>query len=261
MPEAPKWSRKNELADWIADENNPYFARAVANRVWAQFMGRGIVHPVDNMSPANAPSHPELLDALTKELVAQKFDLKKFIREIVNTEAYRRSSRSTSAGSGDGEQFPQWYAAARTRPLSAEELIECWRIAVNFDGVETQTKGKRDESRFRPLGNGYLLSFFGQPNNGVGDFQGGMHEHLYLNNGPLGSLIVAGKGSLLDAMLNKETPLDQRIDRLYLATLNRYPGAAERAKIGSYTTSADANESWRNVIWALLTCSEFRFNH
>lgn len=270
-PEPPKWSRKNELAEWVADEKNPYFARAIANRLWAQFMGRGIVHPVDNMSPANKPSHPQLLDELSKELIAQKFDLKKFIRELVNTEAYRRSSRSMSAGSGDGEQFPQWFAAARTRPLSAEELIESWRIAVGFEAAEAAAPktdiAKKDaakpapDHRFRPLGNGYLLQFFGQPNNGVGDFQGGMHEHLYLNNGPLGNVIVPGKGGLLDALLKKETPIDERVDRLYLATLNRYPSAAERTKIGSYVAAGEPQELWRNVVWALLTCSEFRFNH
>jgi hypothetical protein len=263
-PEPPKWSRKNELAGWIANEKNPYFARAIANRIWAQYMGRGIVHPVDNMSPANVPTHPKLLDELTKELVAQKFDLKKLTREILNTEAYRLSSKG-----GDGEQFPQGFAAARTRPLSAEELIESWRIATGFDAVQAAAKkdaakndaAKPGPDRFRPLGSGYLLNFFGQPNNGVGDFQGGMHEHLYLNNGPLGSVIVAGKGGLVDTVLNKDAPLDQRIERLYLATLNRYPTAAERAKVGSYVSAGEPQELWRNAIWALLTCSEFRFNH
>jgi len=261
-PEPPKWSRKNELAGWIATEKNPYFARAIANRIWAQYMGRGIVHPVDNMSPANVPTHPKLLDELTKELVAQKFDLKKLTREILNTEAYRLSSKG-----GDGELFPQGFAAARTRPLSAEELIESWRIATGFDAVQAAAKKDTTKNdamrpdRFRPLGNGYLLSFFGQPNNGVGDFQGGMHEHLYLNNGPLASVIVAGKGGLVDTVLNKDAPLDQRIERLYLATLNRYPTAAERAKVGSYVSAGEPQELWRNAIWALLTCSEFRFNH
>jgi hypothetical protein len=62
-------------------------------------------------------------------------------------------------------------------------------------------------------------------------------------------------------VLNKDAPLDQRIERLYLATLNRYPTAAERAKVGSYVSAGEPQELWRNAIWALLTCSEFRFNH
>ena len=265
-PEEPKYSRKNELANWIASETNPYFARAAANRVWAQFLGRGIVHPVDNMSPANEPSHPELLDELTKQLVAHKFDLKWFIRELVNSETYQRSSRG-----GDGQQFPQWFAAARTRPLAAEELIESWRLATGFEEAE-KASGKKieikdvKESRFRPLGTGYLLSFFGAPNSGVGDFQGGMHEHLYLNNGPLSSLINAGKGSLLEALLRPETPIEERVERLYLTILNRRPTAAEQAKLKSYVSSGGSNsgspnEQWQNAIWALITCSEFRFNH
>jgi len=264
-PDPPKYSRKNELADWITNEKNPYFARAAANRVWGQFMGRGIVHPVDNMSPANEPSHPELLDELAKQLVAHKFDLKWYIRELVNSETYQRSSRG-----GDGEQFPRWFAAARTRPLAAEELIESWRIATGFDAAEAAAGKKPEgkdlkESRFRPLGSGYLLTFFGAPNSGVGDFQGGMHEHLYLNNGPLASIVTAGKGTLLEAMLDEKTPVEERIERLYLQTINRRPTEAEQAKLASYVAvksqAGNPQEQWRNAIWALITCSEFRFNH
>ena len=112
MPPRPKFSRKDQLADWITRPDNSYFARAIANRVWAQYMGRGIVHPVDNLSPSNKPSIPDLLDTLAKELVAHKFDLKWYIRELVNSRTYPLS------GAGDGESInPRAENRARLRPV------------------------------------------------------------------------------------------------------------------------------------------------
>src|SRR5205085_5768783 len=82
-PQPPKFSRKDKLAEWITSPENRLFARAAVNRIWSQYMGRGLVHPVDNMSESNPPSHPQLLDRLSQEFVAHQFDMKWLIREIV----------------------------------------------------------------------------------------------------------------------------------------------------------------------------------
>jgi len=249
MPPKPKFSRKDALADWITAPENPYFARAVANRVWAQFMGRGLVHPVDNLSESNKPSHPALLDALTKGLIAHKFDLKWLIRELVGSNTYQRSGR------GGGEAKPEWFQHARSRPLSAEELVESWQVATGY--TEPTGAKKPDTDRFRPLGNGYLLSHFGSPNTGTGDFQGGIREHLYLNNGPMGTMIGA-KGGLAESVGDAKKPMGERVERLYLATLNRRPAPEEAAK---FTEFLKGGGSAADAVWVLITCSEFRFNH
>jgi len=270
-PQPPVYSRKDQLADWITKAGNPFFARAIANRIWAQYLGRGIVHPIDNMSPSNEPSHPELLDALTKWLVEQKFDLKAYTRELVNSRTYQLSSLgSPHAPREDGisrsemptmEPFPLWFQHARTRPLSAEELAESWRVATGYAVWEASREEKKKEGRYRPL-DGYLLRFFGQPNNGVGDFQGGVTEHLYLNNGPLGNLIVSGPGTLMESLTKTDTPLEERLDRLFLQMLNRPPTAEERTKLAELISADNQPEDrWRDAVWALITCSEFRFNH
>lgn len=252
MPPPPKFSRKDRLVEWMTRGDNPFFARAVANRVWGQFLGRGLVHPVDNLSPSNTPSHPELLDLLTRELVAHKFDLKWYIRELVGSRTYQLSAV------GSGEALPEWFRHARMRPLSAEELVDSWRVAVGYDTVETAGGKTPSTDRFRPLGSGYVLRFFGTPNNGVGDFQGGLHEHLYLNNGPLGQMISAGKGSLAEYVGDSTQPLDARVERLFLATLSRRPTDLERKKFSEFL---DAKGSPADAVWTLITCSEFRFNH
>lgn len=255
-PPAPPFSRKNELVTWVTGESNPYFARAAANRVWAQYLGRGIVHPIDNMSPSNKPTHPELLDTLARELAGHDYDLKWYIRELVNSRTYQRSSRG-----GSGAELPQWFESARTRPLSAEELAESWRTVTGYAAAEKLSGKKPETSRFRPLEGGYVLRFFGKPYNGVGDFQGGLHEHLYLNNGPLGTVISSAKGSLQDALLTGSESSDAKVDRLYLSLLNRPATESEREKIAAYVAGGKPDERWREAIWAIITSSEFRFNH
>lgn len=248
-PPKPKFSRKDALADWITKVDNPFFARAIANRLWAQYMGRGLVHPVDNLSPSNTPSHPELLDTQAKELVAHKFDLKWFIKELVSSQTYQLS------GIGGGEAMPQWYPHARSRPLSAEELIDSWRQVTGYAAWEKTTEPK-DSGRFRPLGE-YVLRYFGTPNTGTGDFQGGLHEHLYLNNGPLTQMIGV-RGGLAESVGDEKKPVAERVERLFLTALNRRPAPEEAKKFAAFLTEKG---SPTDAVWALITSSEFRFNH
>jgi hypothetical protein len=257
MPPKPNFSRKDQFAEWVTRSDNPYFARAVANRLWAQFMGRGIVHPVDNMSKSNKPSHPELMDALAAAIVEHKFDLKWYIRELVSSQTYQL------AGDGDIEDaMPQWFERARTRPLTAEELLDSWNVAVGYEGIQKASGSKPSEDRYAPLGSGYLMQFFGTPSNGVGDFQGGLHEHLYLNNGGIGQLLNSAKGGLYDWLLKSDLPWEERVDRLYLSMLSRRPAAEEREKFVAYLSDEkDPGSRVGEAIWVLMTCSEFRFNH
>ena len=255
-PPRPQFSRKDQLADWITDAGkNPYFARAIANRVWAQFLGRGIVHPVDNMSLANQPSHPELLDELARSMVAHQFDLKWYIRELCLSRPYQLSSQGKTV-----EPMPRLFEHGRTRPLSAEELSDAWKVATKFQMPEVAEGKKPNHSRFHPLESGYMLRFFGQPNSGTGDFQGGLQEHLYLNNGPLGNVVQSGKGSLLETLSDAAVPVEYRVQRLFLSVLNRPPADDEQQKFVEFVTG-DKQDRWRTAIWVLLTCSEFRFNH
>lgn len=257
-PPKPDFSRKDLLAEWIASSDNNRFNRTVANRVWSQYMGRGIVHPVEHFSEANEVTNPELLDTLTKQLVAHKYDLKWYIREICNSQAYQLSPY----GGEVTDAMPKYYERARVRPLSAEELAAAWRSASGYEEIH-----KKDEKKpgdvFSPFTSGYMLSYFGRPSNGVGDFQGGLQEHLYLNNGQVYSVIVSGEGGVYDAVMKAETPIEERVERLYVSILNRRPTPEEATKFAEFLTAegANASEQAKFAIWTLLTCSEFRFNH
>jgi hypothetical protein len=258
VPPAPKTSRKNALADWVTAADNPYFAKAAANRIWAQFMGKGIVQPVDNLADANPPSHPELLKQLTASLVENEFDLKQFMREILNSKSYQLSSSGPVT-----DAMPLLYQRARYRPLSAEELLESWMTASGYNDT-LKASGKELEGRFRPRGItwDYVRRFFGRPNDGVGNFQGGLHEHLYLNNGQIHQLISKQKGSLYDTVFKSEQPWGKRVERMYLQLLSRRPPPPETEKFVAHLSSDDDPQGrLHEAIWTLMTCSEFRFNH
>jgi len=258
MPPEPRFSRKDKLAEWVTGADNPFFARAMVNRTWAQYLGRGLVHPVDNMSPSNGPSHPELLATMTEQFVAHKFDLKWLVREICNSQVYQLSS------SGPVEEaMPRWFQRARVRPLSAEELAQAWRVATRFlEAKQAAGEKIREDDRFYGLTSGYMLNFFGQPTDGVGNFQGGLHEHLYLTNGQLWQLITQGEGGLHHAISNSEAPWPARVERLFVSVLSRRPSPEERDELVRFITAAErTDERLKEAIWALMTCSEFRFNH
>ena len=258
-PPAPKFSRKDKLAEWVTSSENRLFARAAVNRIWSQYMGRGLVHPVDNMSESNKPSHPELLERLAGEFVLHKFDIKWLVHEIVSSETYQASAVGDST-----EPMPQWFQRARVRPLSAEELLESWRVATGYEAYIEASGKKKDGGRYHGVTFDYIRKYFGEPNNGVGDFQGGMQEHLYLNNGELPRLLVHDKGSFLESLAKTDDPVNSRIERLFLATLSRRPTDDERQKFAEYITveqKEKMSERIREAMWALITSSEFRFNH
>jgi hypothetical protein len=246
----PAFSRKEKLAGWVTAADNPYLARAAANRVWAQLMGRGIVHPIDDFNKENAPSHAALLKALADGLAANKFDLKWLIREIANSDAYQLSG----TGAATTEALPKHFERARVRPLSAEEIVAAMRTAT---ATETDPKNPNP-------GWDYFLRYFGEPTNGLGDFQGSLSEHLFANNGEyIRAYTRRKKGNLTDQLLTATDPWEKRVERLYLAVLNRPPKPAEVAKfvafIGDDPKKAEAR--LEDAVWVLLNTSEFRFNH
>jgi hypothetical protein len=243
----PHFSRKARLAEWVASPDNPFFARAVANRVWGQLLGRGIVHPVDDLGGKNTPSLPDLLDRMARELKEHKFDLRWLIGEIVRTKAYQLSHKG-----GPPDALPRWHERARVRPLSAEEMLASMCTACAFEESGGKFTGAIRE---------YMRMYFGKPTNGLGDFQAGLREHLFMNNsGDVRDLIYRRKGSLADQLYTSADPWEKRVDRLYLSVLSRLPSEAERTRFVEFFKSEPrADGLVEDAIWVLLNTSEFRF--
>jgi hypothetical protein len=248
-PPKPAFSRRARVVEWITAWDNPYFARAAANRVWAQFMGRGIVHPVDDFNAQNEPSQPELLKALTDGFVAHKFDLKWLVREIVLSEAYQVADTGPVA-----DALPKYYERARVRPLSAEELTSALAVATGHD----------QDAVFKNCFEN-IVKFFGEPTDGQGAFQGSIAEHLFLNNsGDLRGLCQPRKGNFAEQLLTSTDGWEAKVDRMFLTVLSRKPTEKERERfVKHFAGATDPKATAQRIeeaLWVLVSCSEFRFN-
>src|SRR5262249_8796779 len=111
---------RQKLVDWMTDAKNPFFAKAVANRYWAHFFGRGLVDPPDDMRVTNPPSNPELLDALAKDFVEHKFSLKHLVRTICNSRTFQLSSTPNELNKNDKQNYARYYP----QRMSAEVLYD-----------------------------------------------------------------------------------------------------------------------------------------
>jgi len=249
-PPRPLFSRKEKLVQWLASRENAYFARAVSNRIWSQFMGRGFTHPVDDLGNGkNEPTHPALLQVITDDLVQHKFDLKWLIREIVSSEAYQLGDTGPIT-----DAMPKNYERARVRPLTVEEIMPSLRVATGFNPEWAKNTGDYSE---------YFLRYLGEPNDGQGRFQGSLAEHLFLNNSPMiRQFAQPRKGNLGDTLLTMKGTWEEKVDRLFLSVLSRTPTAPERERFVKHLSS-DAkmtSQLVEDAIWVLISCSEFRFN-
>ena len=145
------------LAQWLTSANNPYFAKAMVNRFWHRFFGRGLVNPVDDMHEDNAATHPELLNTLTEQFKKSNFDVKYLLRAICNSETYQRTSRPTE-GNGDDTVA---YSHRRVRMLAPKPLFDSIVAAVGK--VEPGKQPAPSRRKVRPLPIGTALSISSAP--------------------------------------------------------------------------------------------------
>jgi len=251
VPPKPLFSRREKAVEWITAKDNPYLAKAAVNRIWAQFMGRGFVHPVDDFNSSHEPSLPELLKTLEQAFVAHNYDVKWLIREIVNSEAYQAADVGPSE-----DAMPKLYERARVRPLSVEELLASLHVVTGL-GVDSALKSMPSKD---------MLQYLGQPTDGQGTFQGSLSEHLFLHNGDtFRGLCRPNKDNLPDRLLKSTDGWESKVDRMFLSVLSRIPTSVERDRFVSYL-SVDAQDPkvaaqrMEEAMWVLVSCSEFRFN-
>jgi hypothetical protein len=249
----PLFSRKEKLAAWLTSPENPFFAKAVVNRVWAQFFSRAFHNPVDDLRLDRQVSHPALFQALEKQFVARDFDLRWLIREIVNSETYQRASVGEAVDQKGG------YDRFRLRPLTAEEVVVALKVATGFEAALAANPKTPLPSAF----NEYTTRYFANQSDGRGEFQGNVTERLYMNNSSqIRQLLSRKPGNLADQVLASKDPWEARVDRMFLSVLNRLPREGERARFVKYLTSGPKPDPRvEEAIWVLVNSAEFRFNH
>jgi hypothetical protein len=262
-PEIKGESRREVLARWLTSPQNPYFARNLANIVWAHFIGRGIIEPVDDVRISNPPSNPELLDALAAKFVEYKYDFKRVVRDICTSRTYQLSTRPNSSNASDDRNFSK----ASIRRIRAEVLLDCISQVT-----ETQDKfpGLPRGARAVEIADGntanYFLTTFGRASRTTVcscevKVDPNLSQALHLLNGrTLQSKI--DDGSIVKKLLKQGQTPDQIIENLYLRCFSRKPTDDEITKLKSFI-AADSNQEQvlNDIFWSLLNAKEFVFNH
>jgi hypothetical protein len=252
---------RDALADWTASADNPYFARAAANRLWQHFFGVGLADPVDSLGEDNAPSHPELLDELGRAFAAHQFDVRFLIRAITASKTYGLSSSAPDV-SPDG---PRLFARAAVRGLSAEQLYDSLAVVTG--------KGAPLDP---PVGRPPSFDGFGQRADFVARFANrdrpidsstSILQALHLMNGKptADATSLEGNRQLRVLAEAQGRTTAQRVDELFLMTLARKPRPQEKERLVKYVDGGGARGDKKlalaDVFWVLLNGSEFGLNH
>jgi len=264
----PKYSRRQRLVELAVNGENPYFKRAIVNWVWATLMGRGLVEPVDQMHLGNPPSHPKLLEELSDEFARDGFSLRKLIRTVVTSQAYSLGSEWKPTGKQLSERpGAELYAVAAIRPLSMQQLAHSVLVASGYREqlADTNAELAQDTGKLRAKFETELAAQIADVrknlDSGTDTFQPNVAQALYLaNNGPFQSLLERGG---LGARLAKLSDDGEVVRQAYLAVLSRLPDGEEEAAFRRHLAMrADRRAAAvSQIVWALVTSSEFRFIH
>ncbi len=267
--------RRTVFADWLTRPQNAMFARTIVNRVWANFMGRGLVDPVDDLRATNPSSNEELLSSLSKDFVEHGYDVRRLIRLIMNSSVYQLSSEANAGNQSDNI----YYSKHIIRRLTAEVILDAMSQVT---GAPTSFSGYPPGTRALQLPDTQVksefLTSFGRPPRNICDAaerssDPTVAQALHVINGDtLNKKLTAPEGTI--ALFLKLGLSDRRIlEYMYLSAFSRYPTDAERqtlaaaldqAKLAKGTEEArrDAHrQALEDMVWAMLTSKEFLFNH
>jgi hypothetical protein len=255
-------SRRQELARWLTAVDNPYFARATANRVWSIMFGKGIVDPVDDFGTRHQPKSPQLLELLAGRFVGTKFDLRDLFRTVALSRAYRLSSGAKTADLNRTE----WFAQMNVKTFSAEQVYDCMAVATILDAASTEDPSSFNLARAGNAPRDQFLQQFRTPSGRSTEYLGGIPQALTLMNGTLiDNATGLAKSGLLKSLKAPFFTNKQRVDVVYLAVLSRHPRPAEWELLNQYinekTPAAEVQESLSDILWALLNSAEFTMNH
>lgn len=263
-PDCSGKDRRAVLAEWLTSNDNPWFAKNIANRVWQQFFGSGIINPPDDVRVSNPPSNPQLLDELGRKLIEYNYDLRKLVRDITTSYTYQLSTQPRDETVTDTRNF----AFAQLRRMGAETMLDAiskvTETQVKFPGLPLGASASQVADGNSGV---YFLSVFGRPprtsvctcdrkENPT------LAQSLHLINGDTVDNATKKPGGRLDRLITAETPSDKIIDELYVAALSRPPSEEELTQLNTYVTGAeDKRAALEDTFWSLLNSKEFMFNH
>ncbi len=258
---------RRALADWMLHPDNPFFARAMANRLWASFFGRGLVDPVDDFRLSNPPSHPALLDALAAELVRVKFDGKALARTILQSRLYQLSSRPNATNAADTRHFSRAYRRRLGAETMADAIADITGVPTKYPGLP---EGSRAVQAWTYKIDSRTMDAFGRPNSSSDcpcerNLKPSIGQALHLMNSEVlqGKLSSRETASRVQRLAASTLPPSAVVSELYLACYGRLPDEEESCVATAAFTGdpAGRRQAIEDILWALLNSAEFVFNH
>ena len=275
---SPDDDPRQALADWMSSQDNPFFAKALVNRDWKHFFNRGLVDPEDDMRETNPPTNPELLDALAKNFITNRFDLKNLVRTMCRSQVYQLSSLPNKFNAVDKQYFSRYYPKRLTAEVLLDAVDEVTKSDSKFDGLPDGTRAVQlPDNSFNS--SSYFLAVFGRPDSSSScecersqDASLAQCLHL-LNSKDVQDKLTSTNGCA--AVLAGDTQRDdeKKIRELYYTAYSRTPDAKEmelalnhlakppKEKDGKADAKSGKQKGYEDVIWALINTKEFLFNH
>jgi Protein of unknown function (DUF1549)/Protein of unknown function (DUF1553)/Bacterial Ig-like domain (group 2) len=273
LPETAPGDTRLYFAKWLTSPENPFFARNIVNRIWRNFMGRGLVEPVDDLRDTNPATNDELLNGLVKDFTAHDFDIDYLIRTIMQSATYQTSSQPLKENADD-DKYGSHYVIKR---LPAEVLLDAYsqvaQAPEKFDGYPV---GMRALQLPDTAVKSYFLNAFGRPirqqtRESERTSVPTITQALHIINGDTLNNKLRAPGSSVDMLLKLGFSDEQIVDYLYLAAFSRHPKDSERAALVEALSTAEHQKvegvddprraALVDMSWAMLTSEEFMFNH
>jgi hypothetical protein len=260
----PFEDRRLYLSNWMTAESNPYFAKMIANRLWAHYFGRGLVEQVDDLRTTNPATNEPLLEALAEHLRSVRYDLKAFTRTLLASRLYQLSTVTTSSNANDEQNFSH----AENKALPAEVLLDA---ISQVTGVQEAFPGWPEGYRAIQIWDNklphYFFRIFGRPVRAtVCECERGnepsIAQALHLMNSPEIMEKIRSRDGLAARLAAESNEPAAIVEELFLTTLARYPTQVERqAALEIFAETTNRRESAEDVLWTLLNTKEFLYNH
>jgi hypothetical protein len=271
--------RREKLAEWMTSPENPYFSRAIANRVWANFFGAGLVMQVDDLRISNPASNDELLSAAAKYVIDNKFDLKPLMKAILRSHAYQRSSDPLPGNASEQRYYSRYYP----KRLMAEVLLDAVSqvagvptkfTTIAYPGADKQAtdfyaEGTRAIQLYDSAVESNFLQTFGRNQRRITcecerSDEPSMVQVLHISNGDTINKKLEEAGSRIGKLLEAKASNEALVDEAYLSALSRFPTESEKQQLVTAlneTPEAERRAAVEDLFWAVLSSREFLFNH
>ena len=256
---------RSHFADWMTAPDNPFFARALANRYWKHFMGRGLVEPEDDLRVTNPPSNPELLDGLASSFIESGYDLKALIRLIVTSRCYQSDSAALPQNIGDKRSYSRYYP----KRLQAEVLLDSIdRLTLSPTKFAGMPAGIRAVALPDTGFSSYFLTVFGRPESTTAcecerSQEANLSQSLHLlNSEEIQSKLAGDQGRAARLAADANRSDEEKIRELYSIAFSRDPDDRELKATLTYVAGKEnRREAYEDVLWSLINSKEFLFNH